>query len=323
MRERTGSVWGGADDSGVDGQVVQMTREWTLIGVPSSAGAHHAGQERAPAALRKAGLPERLRRAGLSLDDAGDLPETPFSLDDTDPTRRNLAAVVRVAERVADAVAEVAGSGRVPLVLGGDCTITLGALAGYRRHAADIGLVYVDADADVNTPSTTGSGIFDSMGVAHMLGEGAPELAGLAGTVPLIDPRRLTLLGCDPREVDPGPRQFLAARGVSIQDSADLIADPAGAASRALSLIGDASGPVLVHFDVDLVDSGDLPLGNFPHYGTGVLFDRAVECLHALRKHPSFGGLVLTEVNPTHDADGRLVERYVAGIVAALTRSLD
>src|SRR6266542_5477245 len=72
MRERTGSVWGGADDSGVDGQVVQMTREWTLIGVPSSAGAHHAGQERAPAALRKAGLPERLRRAGLSLDDAGD-----------------------------------------------------------------------------------------------------------------------------------------------------------------------------------------------------------------------------------------------------------
>src|SRR6266536_2671421 len=269
MRERTGSVWGGADDSGVGGQVVQMTREWRLIGVPSSAGAHHAGQERAPAALRKAGLPERLRRAGLSLDDAGDLPETPFSLDDTDPTRRNLAAVVRVAERVADAVAEVAGSGRVPLVLG----------------------------------------------------EGAPELAGLAGTVPLIDPRRLTLLGCDPREVDPGPRQFLATRGVSIQDSADLIADPAGAASRALSLIGDASGPVLVHFDVDLVDSGDLPLGNFPHYGTGVLFDRAVECLHALRKHPSFGGLVLTEVNPTHDADGRLVERYVAGIVAALTRS--
>ncbi len=296
-----------------------MAREWTIIGVPSSAGAHHAGQERAPAALRKAGLLERLRAAGLSTDDAGDLAETPFSLDSANPTRRNLAAVVRVAEQVADAVAEVTESGRVPLVLGGDCTITLGAISGYRRYAPDLGLVYVDADADVNTPSTTGSGIFDSMGVAHMLGEGDPELAGLAGTVPLIDPRRLTLLGCDPREVDPGPRRFLTARGVSIQDSAALIADPAGAANRALSAIADAAGTVLVHFDVDLVDSGDLPLGNFPHYGTGVRFERVVECLRAPRQHPSFGGLVLTEVNPTHDADGQLIERYVRGIVDALT----
>jgi arginase len=64
-----------------------------------------------------------------------------------------------------------------------------------------------------------------------------------------------------------------------------------------------AASPIVVHFDVDIVDSGDLPLGNFPHYGTGVGFDHVVECLRTLRAHPLFGGLVLTEVNPTHDAD--------------------
>ena len=67
-----------------------------------------------------------------------------------------------------------------------------------------------------------------------------------------------------------------------------------------------------------MVDSGDLPLGNFPHYGSGVLLEHAVACLRVLRAHPSFAGLVLTEVNPTHDADGSLISRYVDGIVSAL-----
>jgi len=76
---------------------------------------------------------------------------------------------------------------------------------------------------------------------------------------------------------------------------------------------------VLVHFDVDLIDSGDLPLGNFPHYGSGVAVPDAVTCLQVLRRHPSFGGLVLTEVNPTHDGDGSLLRRYVDAIVAVLS----
>jgi arginase len=70
---------------------------------------------------------------------------------------------------------------------------------------------------------------------------------------------------------------------------------------------------------VDVVDSGDLPLGNFPHYGSGVGFQQVIDCLRVLRAHPLFAGLVLTEVNPTHDADGTLIARYVAGIVDVLT----
>ena len=127
-------------------------RAWALIGVPSSAGAHHAGQERAPAALRKAGLVDRLRAAGLSVDDLGDLPESPFALDRDRPASRNLPAVVSVARQVADWVADVAGSGRLPLVVGGDCTITLGVIAGLRRRHPDVGLAYLDGDANLSTP---------------------------------------------------------------------------------------------------------------------------------------------------------------------------
>ncbi len=303
-----------------------LVREWVMIGVPSSAGAHHAGQERAPAALRAAGMIGRLRAAGLSVADAGDLPGTPFAVDHDHPRARSVAAVARVAQQVADAVAGVLADGRLPLVVGGDCTITLGVIAGFRRAHPDTGLVYLDGDADVSTPESTGSGIFDSMGVAHLLGQGAVELTRLAGEPPLLEPRRLALVGADPRETDLAGRRFLADRGVSFQEGPALAADPVGVASRALDAVTSGSGtsgsgPLVLHFDVDVVDSGDLPLANFPHYGSGVLLEHVASCLRTLLAHESVAGLVLTEVNPTHDADGAILSRYLDGLVSAMTGS--
>lgn len=292
--------------------------EWTMIGVPSSAGAHHAGQDRTPRALRRAGLIDRVCAAGVDIEDAGDLPGAVFAVDHEHPRARNLNAVVRVAGEVADAVAKHLPSGRLPLVVGGDCTITLGVIAGFRRGHPDVGLVYVDGDTDLGTPETEGSGIFDSMGVAHLLGRGAPELAGLAGGPPLLTAQRLALVGGDPRETNEESRAFLAETGVSFQEAPALIADPGAVAERALAAVAAVSGPVVVHFDVDTVDSGDLPLGNFPHYGSGVQLGHAVSCLRALRAHPSFAGLVLTEVNPTYDGDGSQLDRYVDAIATVL-----
>jgi len=292
--------------------------DWVMIGVPSSAGAHHAGQERAPEALRAAGLLDRLRAAGVAISDAGDLPVTPFAVDHEHPGARNLAAVVTVARQVAAAVASQLEAGRLPLVAGGDCTITLGVIAGFRRHHPDVGLVYADGDADLSRPDSGGSGIFDSMGVAHLLGHGAAELAGLDGPPPLLQPSRLGIVGGDPRETSDAGRRFLAQAGVSFQEAPALIDDPSGAAQRALAAVTPESGPIVVHFDVDMIDSGDLPLGNFPHYGSGVRLEHAVTLLRALTAHPSFAGLVLTEVNPTHDADGSQINRYVNAIIEAL-----
>ena len=297
--------------------------EWIMIGVPTSAGAHHGGQDLAPDALRDAGLLDRLRAAGESVRDAGNLPGAMFAVDRDHPGARNLAAVADVAGQVADAVARLADSDGFPLVVGGDCTITLGVIAGFRRRHPDVGLIYVDGDADVGLagpgqPDSGSSGIFDSMGISHLLGRGAPKLTGLGGAVPLLDPARLALLGADPRETDEAGRRYLADAGVSFQEGPALIADPAGAAAAALGAIAAASGPVLVHFDVNVIDSGELPLGNFPHYGSGVRLEHVVACLRVLRAHPAFAGLVLTEVNPTHDADGALLREYINAVVAAL-----
>jgi arginase len=294
-------------------------RNWVIIGVPTSAGAHHAGQELAPAALRAAGLAGRLRAAGVAVTDGGDVPASPFEVGV--PPYRNLDAVVRVASSVRDRVASVLADGGMPLVLGGDCTITLGVVAGF---GPDVRLVYTDGDMDLGSlgnADTPGSGILDSTGIAQLLGEKAPELAGLRGSGPLIDPARLTLLGADPRETDDAGRDYLKGRGVTFQEGPELAADPAGAARNALAAVGAGAGPVIVHFDVDVIDSGDLPLANFPHYDSGVSAGQAFACLRELCVHPCVAALVLTEVNPTHDPSGRLLERYLDGIVTALASS--
>ena len=192
--------------------------EWVMIGVPSSAGAHHAGQELAPAALRSAGLIDRLTAAGVKATDAGDLPGSVFASDPDAVGGRNLRAVAAVARQVCDAVADVAASGRLPLVLGGDCTITIGVVAGFRRTEPDIALLYLDGDADLGVPGDGGSGIFDSMGITHMLGGGAPELAGLGGEVPLLTPDRLAIIGSDPRETSDAGRSHLRDLRVSFTE---------------------------------------------------------------------------------------------------------
>jgi arginase len=292
--------------------------EWSMIGVPTSAGAHHAGQELAPDALRAVGLLDRLRAAGVSIKDTGNLPGAVFAADPGAPQARNLAAVVRVASEVADAVAGVVASGRLPLIVGGDCTITLGAIAGFKRSDPGVGLVYVDGDADLGYPGNGGSGIFDSMGVSHLLGRGAAELTTLGGPAPLLAPTRLAIVGSDPRETDDAGRTYLAELGVSFEEAPSFIADPAGAAQRGLAAVADAAGRILVHVDVDVVDSGQLPLANFPHYDSGVTLDHVVACLRVLRGHPSFAGLVLTEVNPTHDPAGAELRRLADAVVSAL-----
>lgn len=295
--------------------------EWTLIGVPTSAGAHHAGQEQAPAAVRKAGLVERLMAAGVSLADAGDLPGASFAVDREHPGARNLGAVVRVAKEVADAVAGIVETGGKPLVVGGDCTITLGVVAGVRRLFPGVGLAYVDGEADLGSTADGDSpGIFDASGIAHLLGHGSPELAGLDGEPPLLQPSRIALVGTDPREVRADQRRFIDEAGISMAQAAELSADPEGAARRALNALSGPAGtraPVIVHFDIDVVDSGDLPLGNYPHYGSGVLFEQAIRCVRVLLADPACAALVLTEVNPTYDPDGSLLDLYTTGVASA------
>ena len=293
-------------------------RRVAVIGVPTSAGSHHAGQDRAPAALRAAGFVSQLREAGLDVTDAGDVPGVVFTPDAADATARHLATVVEVASGVADAVAAALAGGRLPVVLGGDCTITLGALAGLQRHDPGAALIYFDGDADLGTPQTTSSGVLDAMGIAHLLGLADNQLSRLGPNWPMLTDDRLVLVGYD--ETDPETYQagVLEARpGLRRFADHQVRADPAGCAAGALAAVGQATS-LLLHFDVDAVDGRDLPLANFPHYGTGVPLRMAGELLTAFCRAPALAAVVLTEVNPSYEPTGTTLGRYVAMVSAAL-----
>ena len=294
----------------------------TVLGVPSSAGAHHAGQDRAPSALRAGGLVERLRAGGADVEDGGDLAGEVFVVDNENPSQRNLQAVVRVARIVADATTRVLRSGRIPVLLGGDCTITLGVVTGVQRVYPEAGLAYFDGDADLSTPATTGSGVLDAMGIAHLLGIADTDLARLDRPAPMLADERLVMLGFDPGDLDSFNAAALAAHpGVTHHPYAALRQAPAELATEAVAGLAARCSAVIVHFDVDAIDSGDLPLGNFPHYGAGVSLETATTVLEVLCATPRLAAIVLTEVNPTHDPSGVQLGRYIEAVAHAIATS--
>jgi arginase len=295
------------------------SHEWVLLGVPTSAGAHHAGQDQAPEALRRHGLVARLQSAGLRVVDAGDVAGEVWAPVAFDAVTRNVEAVVRVALAVAAAVERECRSGRTPLVVGGDCTITLGVVAGLQRVHEDVRVVYFDGDADLGSLDGSGSGVLDATGVAHLLGIASSPLARLGAHHPMLLDHQLTLLGYDPTDPSSFDGSVLAARPDLVHASdAQVRRDPTAAAQRAVAAVAGEDAAVVVHFDVDAVDSRDLALANFPHYATGVPLAAAREVLSTVLAAPGLAALVLTEVNPTHDPTGELLDAYLDAVVSAL-----
>lgn len=290
-------------------------RRVSVVGVPTSAGSHNPGQEKAPAAWRAAGLIDDLRAAGLDVEDRGDLTAAPYRPVEPADGLRDLERVVAVALEVAGEVAAIRADGRLPLVLGGDCTVTLGALAGF----GDGGLVYFDGDADLNTPERSDSAVADTMGMTHMLGGGSPRLARLGSRSPLLRPGQVVLFGFDPAELDTGQWTELVSRHLYAAPAPAVRADPAGQARQARAYLERRTGAYLVHLDVDVLHTGLFPLANFPHFA-GLTLDQASVCLSEFTRGAKFGGLVVTEVNPDHDPGGQLLKalsQVVAGALAA------
>jgi len=288
-----------------------------LIGVPSSAGAHGPGQEKAPAALRQAGLVGALREAGLEVDDLGDLPVTRFRPDAAHSRQQSLSRVVAVDRAVADAVDAAVERGAVPLVLGGDCSITLGVISGLLRRQIDLGLIYFDGDADLTTPETTHSGIFDSMVMSHLIGDGAADLARIGPRYPLMPEDRIALFGFQPYEVEPAELRRLEGSGMLRYPVTSMDGRPVEFAADARARVEARAAGVAIHFDVDVMDSAEIPLANWPHYDA-LEFGEAMRCLRVFVSSPKLAALVVTEINPDHDPDGLLLRRFVDGFADAL-----
>jgi arginase len=288
-------------------------RRVSVLGVPTSAGSHNPGQEKAPAAWRAAGLIGELQAAGLDVEDRGDLEATPYRPVEPDGGLRDTERVAEVIRRVSAEVAAIRAAGRLPLVLGGDCTITLGALDGFGGG----GLVYFDGDADLTTPERSASAVADTMGMTHLLGGGSPRLARLGSRYPLLRPGQVVLFGFDPAELDTGEWTELVSRHLYAAPAPAVRADPAGEAQRARGYLDRRSVSYLVHFDVDVLHTGLFPLANYPHFA-GLTLAEVSACLNEFADGERFGGLVITEVNPDHDPSGELLRALTARVVRAL-----
>src|SRR4051812_34085751 len=205
-----------------------------LIGEPSSMGAFAPGQEKGPAALREASLVERL--SGLGVTDRGDSVLRRWRPDRENRRAQNLAAVVEVARETAGRVREACEDGFLPLVVGGDCTVELGTIAGILSSGGSAGvrpgLIYFDLHPDLNVPSSVVEGALDWMGVAHMLGlEGAAEsLSRIGPRSPLLDDEDLFLFSYGPEQATRHERRVIEHRGLNGIPVDEVAAYPEAAA---------------------------------------------------------------------------------------------
>jgi len=295
-----------------------MQRSIALLGVPSSAGASWPGIEKAPAAYRAAGIVQALTGAGCDVQDWGDLPVERWRSalsHDGDWQANNVERTVAVARQVKAAVREMVdvdvdvgvGAGRFALVLGGDCTITVGAYAGARGAGFDPRLVYVDEGADTYTPALTDFSHLDGMGVAHMLGlPHTTALRDLGSVVPMLDPEDVIFVGLvEPGEATgphrvppPGPRAVFLAD--------DLRGRGGEAGREVLARLGADDRPFWLHFDVDVIDFFDLPVADVPVFRGGTPFADVAALIDVIARDARCLGMTVTEFNPDHaDPDGR------------------
>jgi arginase len=298
----------------------------TVIGAPSVAGACGVGQERAPEALRAAGLIEQLSRPEVEVTDLGASPVVPWRPDRANPRAQNLGAVVETVRTAADRVADgLTSPDGVALVLGGDCTVGIGTVAGVQRAIGDIGVLYFDLHSDLNTPASARDGAFDWMGLGHMLAlEGMdPELAGATGRKPLLDADRVVLFGHDRSQSTRFERSEIERLGLKRVAVQEVREDPEGAAHRALGLLAERAECFAIHLDVDVVDFTDAPLSELSSRNVGLKLDEMIRALTVLASGPGLVAITLAELNPHNAAaDDGLLERFTSAFTMGDRRTV-
>jgi arginase len=302
-------------------KIVRQPNKIAVIGAPSSAAAFLPGSEKAPAALRAAGLVERLQGAGYEVVDHGDCAPRLFADDEEHRRARNLGEILAGLNEL-KARAEVAvKSGALVLVLGGDCAQVLGLLSGVRRYYRHVNLLWMDRDADLNTPATTPSGRIDGMVAAHVIGKGAPELVRFCGEQPLVREPDVTLFGIE--RLDPPEQQFLATSAMRQVNAAEIHAKgPSAAAKEALAHLHADDREFVLHLDLDLIAQEDLPPVNVPASG-GLRYDDVGASLTEFAKNKNLLGFDVAQYNPEKDSGAAGANKIVDLLVGALAARRD
>lgn len=226
-----------------------------------------------------------------------------------------------MAAAVADRVADGLKDDHAVLVLGGDCTVELGTVAGALRDSRSVGMVYIDFDADLTVPSTS-DGALDWTGVAHLLDiEGAaPELSGLGPCRPMLRPDDVLLFATE--NITPAEAEIIAYHGLERISRAEIVADPVGAASRAAAWAAKFER-LLVHLDVDVLTYVDFPIAENTRRCDGLSLDTLTTVLRVVLAAPNWRALTLTEVNPDHAPDEAETFRQLIKMISRALSSQD
>lgn len=287
-----------------------------VFGVPSAAGGRAPGISRAPLCLREAGLLEALRAAGPRVVNLSDLSLFPFREDPDHPRARNAEVVACAARAAADEMTRSLSEG-FTLVLAGDCTLVTGTVAGARRALDQrVGLVYLDANADLNTPETSPSGYLDGMALSLALGQGPAEVVSAGGPPPAVLGEHVSLVGF--RELDPGERGRLGELGLALPAGPARRLGMRATAALALDGVANGDGPVVVHLDVDVVDAAEMPAHDVRTAGEGLSLAEVSDLVTALLASSRVVALEVAEFDPDRDPEGiharKIVELLARGV---------
>jgi arginase len=302
-------------------KITRQPKNIALLGAPTSAAALRSGHERAPAALRAAGIVERLKAAGFQVADQGGTSTYVFQPDDEHPRARNASAVLKALNELRPHVEVAVKSGALPVIVSGDCISVMAVIAGTRRYFRNVSLVYVDRDTDLNIPATTHSGCIDGMVISHAIGRGAPELVRFWGEPPLVREPDVALFGFE--RLDPPEEQYLISSPLRRHSSAEVASVGAAAAARlALERVHAAKHEFVLHFDVDVINSEEFPWTNFPGAG-GLRLNDVRDALRVFVSQPNLAALVVAGYNPELDTDGSGVRRLIDLLAEVLASKLE
>jgi arginase len=296
-----------------------------IIGAPCGFGASIAGVDLGPAAMRVARLRQRVAGLGYEVRDRGDLRvEYPAEPPPAGVKLRYLKEIKDACELLAAEVRQSLETGELPVVLGGDHSIAIGSVSGvasfYRRREEPVGLIWFDAHADMNTPETTPSGNIHGMPLAVLLGYGAPELTGIEGFSPKLDPRFCAHIGA--RDVDPGERELIRKLGLRFFTMREI--DERGMAAcvdEAIHIASQAPAGYHVTLDVDALDPGDAP-GSGTVVRGGLTYREAHLAMEKIAEAGGALALEVVEINTALDINNRTAELGVELILSALGKSI-
>lgn len=297
-----------------------------IIGAPLDLGAGRRGVDMGPSALRVAGLGRRIAELGYDVEDLGNVPvQQAESLADAGPpSAKYLYQIAATCKRLGDLVSQAMSNGKAPLVMGGDHSIAVGTVAGVAQHfrniEAKIGLIWIDAHTDMNTPEISPSGNVHGMPLACCMGLGPSELVDLLGFSPKIDPRNVALVGI--REVDITERQIVRQTGVHTFTMRDIDERGMSAVMReAISVAMLGTAGFHLSLDMDFVDPEHAPGVGTPVRGGGT-YREAHLAMEIVNDSGGMVSMEVVEVNPVIDEQNRTAELAVELVLSAMGKRI-